>query len=94
MRQPLRITKKEAESLAIQAFAFIAEDGERIAAFLAETGVVPETIRDAARDRSFLLGVLDHLAHNEALLLAFTREAGIDPLSVGLARTALGGPRE
>lgn len=92
MRQPHRISKKEAESLAVQAFAFIAEDGERIGPFLATSGLAPDNLRAAARERSFLLGVLDYLCGNEALLLEFAGNAGIDPISVALARDALDRP--
>ena len=61
------------------------------ASFLAVTGIGPENIRAAARDPGFLAGVLDHLAANEALLIAFAREAGIAPTEVERARAALAG---
>jgi hypothetical protein len=69
--------------------AFIASDPERIGPFLAATGIGPESIRAAARERSFLAGVLDYVATDEALLLAFAGEAGINPFDVGVARGIL-----
>jgi hypothetical protein len=80
-----------AEALAIAALSFVAAEPERLGHFLAATGIGPESIREAARDASFLSGVLDHLAGDEALLIAFAAHAGIDPADVGRARAALDG---
>lgn len=55
------------------------------------TGIGPASIREAARDPQFLVGVLDHLAGDEALLLAFAGENDIDPAAVMRARDALAG---
>src|SRR5262249_17696407 len=68
-----------AEDLAIAALGFIAGEPERLGRFLAMTGIGPDSIRAAARDLQFLLGVLDHLAADEPLLLAFAAENAIDP---------------
>jgi hypothetical protein len=85
------LTQEAAEALAIQAFTFIAGDGERLGRFLAITGIGPAEIRAAARGPGFLIGVLDHLAGDERLLTAFAAEAGVDPGDVGKAIAALGG---
>jgi hypothetical protein len=85
-------SREAAEMLAIQALAFIAEEPERLAAFLSVTGVSVEGIRDAAREPSFLAGVLEHMLGDENLLLAFAASAGIDPASVARARAAFGNP--
>ena len=77
--------------LAIQALAFIAEDPERMSAFLGATGIEPAAIRDAARSPYFLKGVLEHMLADESLLLAFADSAAIDPADVTRARSALGG---
>jgi hypothetical protein len=45
----------------------------------------------AAREPNFLLGVLDHVAGDEALLIAFASHSGIDPSEVASARDALAG---
>src|SRR5262249_58207951 len=63
-----------AEHLAIAALGFIAGEPERLGRFLAMTGIGPDSIRTAAREAQFLLGVLDHLAADEPLLLAFAAE--------------------
>ena len=88
-------TRREAaESIAVAALGYLAGDPEQLGRFLAVTGIGPERIREAARERGFLAGVLDHLATEEALLVAFARHAGIDPAEVERARAALGGVRE
>jgi hypothetical protein len=80
-----------AARLAIAALSFIASDPEQLGRFLALTGIGPESIRDAASEPGFLLGVLDHLAGDEALLVAFANQNGIDPEDVTRAREALAG---
>jgi hypothetical protein len=83
--------RQAAEAMAIAALAFLASEPEQLGRFLAASGIGPERIREAARDRGFLAGVLDHLSNDEALLIAFARNAGIDPSEVERARAALGG---
>ena len=90
-----RIQLREmAETLAIQALAFIAEEPERMGAFLSVTGIAPEAIREAARESDFLAGVLEHMLGDESLLIAFADSAGIDPAEVARARGAFGGKWE
>jgi hypothetical protein len=84
-------SREAAESLAIQALGFIAEEPERLGAFLAASGIGPDAIRDAAREPGFLGGVLDHMLGDESLLVAFADSAGLDPASIARARRALGG---
>ncbi len=80
-----------AESLAIQALSFIAGDPERLGRFLAVTGIGPERIRAAAREPNFLAGVLDHIASDERLLVAFAAEATTDPHTIARAVAVLNG---
>jgi len=83
------ISREAAETLAIQALTFLANQPERLARFLAATGIGPDSLRKAAREPLFLAGVLDHLATDELLLKEFAAEAEIDPLAIGDARAAL-----
>jgi hypothetical protein len=80
-----------AEAVAIAALGFIAGEPERLGRFLAVTGIGPESIRQAAREPHFLVGVLDHIAADEPLLMAFTAENQFDPNEVMRARDALAG---
>ena len=92
-RQTVTASRQDAESLAIEALAFIAEDADLLSRFLALTGIEPGAIRAAAADSGFLAAVLEYLAEDESLLLAFARESGRDPAAVGRACGILRGPR-
>jgi hypothetical protein len=81
--------REAATTLAIAALNFLAGEPERLERFLALTGLGPQSLRAAAREPGFLLGVLDHVASDETLLLAFADESEIDPQDVGRARDAL-----
>ncbi len=94
MKDRSQSSREAAEMLAIQALAFIAEEPQRLGAFLSTSGIGPETIREAAGDPAFLAGVLEHMLGEENLLLAFADSAGIDPAGVRRARNALGKPWE
>jgi hypothetical protein len=85
-----RARREAAERLAVAALTYLASEPEHLGRFLAESGLGPGDIRGAARDPGFLAGVLDHVAANEPLLLAFAKEAGIDPGEIERARAALG----
>lgn len=91
-RRP-EMTRELAESVAIQALAFIAEEPERLDRFLAFTGIEAQPLRDAAREPNFLLGVLDHLAGDERLLRSFAIQSELEPEFVINARDLLAGAR-
>jgi hypothetical protein len=80
-----------ATALAIAALTFIGQEPERLGRFLALSGIGPESLRAAAREPGFLLGVLDHLSGDETLLIAFSEEQGLDPMAIGKARAILAG---
>jgi hypothetical protein len=90
MKRPALRTKEAAETLAIQALAFIAEEPDRLAAFLGATGLSPDRIRESANQPHFLGGVLEHMLADESLLVAFADSAGINPADIARARGALG----
>lgn len=82
-----------AETIALQAFAYIAANDQHLSRFLALTGTVPDRLTTELMSKSFLLGVLDHLLSDESLLLAFCANAGLDPSRILPARQALAGER-
>jgi len=82
-----------AEALAIAALDFIAAEPERLGRFLAMSGLGPQSIRAAAREPQFLLGVLDHVAADEPLLIAFAAKNSIPPSAVMQARDIIAGRR-
>jgi hypothetical protein len=83
---------EQAEAMAIAALAFLADDPDRLGTFLALSGLGPESLRAAAGEPQFLLGVLDHVVSDEKLLLDFAEHEAIDPFDVTRARQALEGP--
>jgi hypothetical protein len=83
-------SRETAEMLAVQALAFIVEDDGRLNGFIASTGIAAQSIRDAARDPNFLVGVLEYILADENLLIAFADSAGFDPAEVARSRQALG----
>lgn len=80
-----------AETIALQAFAYIAADDQHLSRFVALTGTAPDQLSQELSSRAFLLGVLDHLLSDESLLLAFCGNAGLDPARIFPARQALAG---
>ena len=93
LKQGKQSSQDDAVALAIAALTFIAQDPEQLGRFLALSGIGPESLRTAAREPGFLLGVLDHVSGDETLLLAFAADRGIDPVAIGNARTVLAGDR-
>ena len=81
-----QLTRDEAEGLALAALEFLSGDEERISRFLSLSGLDPGVLRKAAAEPGFLPGVLDYIAGDEALLLAFAEAAGIAPERIGEAR--------
>ena len=82
---------KTAETLAVQALAWLAEDATRLGGFLAMTGAEAGTLRQAAGDPAFLGAVLDFLLTDDAHVLGFAAAADIAPETVAQARAALPG---
>jgi hypothetical protein len=81
-----------AETVAIQAFTFLSQEPARLGAFLAESGLGPETIREAAQNPSFLVAVLDFILNDEGLIDDFCKALDLKPRQLIAAREALGGP--
>lgn len=86
---PIKAPQSDPESVAIDALAFLGEDMERLGRFLSITGIEPSTLRAVACDPGFLGSVLDYLAGDEALLLAFVANRRIRPESVAQAAALL-----
>jgi hypothetical protein len=87
-------TREAAEITAIQALAFIAEEPDRLAGFLAATGLTVERLRESAGQPDFLVGVLEHMLRDESLLIAFADSAAINPADIARAHNMLGGSWE
>jgi hypothetical protein len=91
MAQRAEIAREWAETVAIQALSFLAGEPERLGRFLALTGIAPESLRVAAGEPNFLLGVLDYLAGDDALLQEFAQASELSPEDAVKARDVLAG---
>jgi hypothetical protein len=90
-RQPGKTNPEAATELAAQILSWLAGDPERLCRFLDVTGLTPASIRAAASEPHFLASVLEYLLQDEALLVAFAQQAGLEPTAVEQARHALAG---
>jgi hypothetical protein len=92
LRKPVQNPREVAEIVAIQALSFIAGDSERLGAFLAESGIGPETLRNAASDPRFLSHVLDFVMRDDATVKAFAEASQLHPTNIAAAHQALNDP--
>ena len=76
----ITLTPKAVESLAVEAFAFIAG------------GLDPSSLRAAAKDPHFLAGVLDYVITDERLIFDLAAATGHRPESIVAACRSLKGP--
>ncbi len=83
---------EEAARLGVAALQFLADDPERLERFLSLSGLGPHNLRKAASEPTFLGAVLDHVAGDEKLLIAFAADQNLRPEVVMRAREALVGP--
>jgi hypothetical protein len=90
LKKPVQNPREVAEIVAIQALSFVAGDPERLGLFLAETGIGPETLRNAASDPNFLISVLDFVLRDDATVKAFASASELHPTNVAAARQVLG----
>ncbi len=82
-------SRDEAETLAINALAFLASRPEALGRFLALTGIGPANLRSAAAEAGFLAGLLDYYLANESMLMEYSGHAGVSPEVVVHARQVL-----
>ncbi len=83
--------QESAQALALQALDWLAQDADRLGAFMAMGGLDPASLRARATDPMLLAAVMDFLLADEAQLLAFCTETGVPPEHPLQARAALPG---
>jgi hypothetical protein len=86
----LSTSKVFGESVAIAALGFLAADEARLRRFLAVCGLGPHNLRQAAADAGFLAAVLDYVASDERLLIAFAASEELDPALIARAHESFG----
>ena len=92
MKKPVHNAREVAEIVAVQALSFLAGDPQRLGAFLAESGIGPETLRSSAADPHFLASVLDFVLRDDATVKAFANASQLHPTNIAAAREVLGDP--
>jgi hypothetical protein len=92
LKKPIHNPREVAEIVAVQALSFVAGDPARLGAFLAETGIGPETLRSAAADPRFLASVLDFVLRDDATVEAFASASQLHPTNIAAAHQALKDP--
>ena len=90
MKQPI-YTQQSAETLALQAIAFLAGDDDRLQRFIATCGLSPQDLTQAVGDSAALGGILDYILGDESLVIEFADHAGVPPEAPAAARRALPG---
>ncbi len=80
-----------AETIALQALAFIAADDDTLNAFMASTGFGITDLKTSAADPAFLGGVLDFVLQDDNNVLGFCKAVDLEPADLFRARHALPG---
>ena len=93
MKKPVHNPREVAEIVAVQALSFIAGDPERLGAFLAGSGIGPDTLRGAASDPRFLANVLDFIMRDDATVKAFAAASKLHPTNIAAAYQVLNDPK-
>lgn len=89
-----RMTTEQAETIALQALAFLVKDEELLSHFLTQSGLTPQDLKTHFQDSELLGGVLDAFLADDALLLAFCNTVSLSPETLVMARRALPGVSE
>jgi len=93
LRRSTHNPREVAEIVAIKALSFVAGDPERLGAFLAESGIGPDTLRHAAADPHFLASVLDFVMRDDDTVKAFASASQLHPTNIAAAHQALIDPK-
>jgi hypothetical protein len=93
LKKPVHNPREVAEIVAIQALSFIAGDPERLGLFLAESGIGPETLRNAASNPEFLASVLDYVMRDDATVQAFAKVSELHQTNIAAAQQVLRDPK-
>tara|TARA_A100001037_G_C14873323_1_gene510573 strand:+ start:312 stop:584 length:273 start_codon:yes stop_codon:yes gene_type:complete len=80
-----------AETIAVQALAYVVSDEEALVSFITQTGVSIVDLQSSVRNPEFLASVLDFLFEQDERLVAFCERISISPEQAQRARLALPG---
>ena len=80
----------DAETVALDALAFMASDSTLLSRFVANSGIGPDDLRARAAEPAVLCAVLDFVLGDDETALAASAALGIEPQALHLARHKLG----
>ena len=84
-----KLSLDEAESVALQAVAYIVSDDVLLPRFAGLTGCGLDNLPSRIGDRAFLAAVLDFILGDEATVVAFAEHQGLSPEIPIMARETL-----
>jgi hypothetical protein len=88
------MTPDRAETIALQALAWLVGNDDLRPVFLGATGAAPDDLRERATEPAFLAAVLSFLTMEDAWIIAFCDSAGLEYDQPLRARHALPGQGE
>lgn len=83
--------KDNASIIALNFISFLASDEDRLMRFCAYTGMSSGDLPAGIGETAFQAMALDYALSDEALLMAFAADAGLDPEAIVAARCVLPG---
>jgi hypothetical protein len=83
--------RSDAETLALEALAWLASDADALLRFLSVSGLELADLRTRAGDAELLAAIMDFLLAEDALLARYCAEESIDPVTIYEARRQLPG---
>lgn len=83
--------QQQAETIALQALAFLVQEEKLFTQFLTNTGLNPQDLKEHFQEPELLAGVLDAILADDAVLMAFCNTTSLSPETIVLARRALPG---
>ncbi|MEM1430678.1 MAG: DUF3572 domain-containing protein [Pseudomonadota bacterium] len=83
--------REDAETVALQALAWVVGNEDLLPVFLGSTGASASDLRERAGDPEFMGAVLDFLIMDDAWIASFCQASGFAPEAPVLARQALPG---
>jgi hypothetical protein len=81
----------DAETLALQALAFLARSPDEIDRFVTVSGILPADLRERAGDPEILAAVMDFILADDARVTGLCEALAADPNLLHQARRALPG---
>lgn len=90
-KMPMSYTREAAETVALQALAWLAANDDLLPVFLGATGASEADLKSSAADPVFLGAVLDFLMMDDAWVIGFCDEIRLPYEHIMMARIALPG---